>query len=358
MKNQVPTLKKLRSVLQDDIEYKGSREHLRSVLHSIGFRFRKCKKRRKLLLERNDIIYRRSVYLRKLMENDKQDGDKRPVIFVDETYIHPTYTVKKCWQDDSTEGVLTSESVGARWIIVHAGSELGFVPGALCIFKSKTKSGDYHDEMNSKNFNTWLRTQLVPNIPHNSIIVMDNASYHTNQINKAPTSASRKQEIEIWLTVNKITFSKESRKVELLNLVKAHKPQPEYAVDNYLNSLGHTVVRLPPYHCDLNPIEYIWSLVKRRVADRNVRQSPKDIERITREAFETVTAEEWKQECRHVDKLRAEYWTRDGLLEEMDELIIHVGSDSDTDYESDEGDYSSDNSVCSVISGVQELVSE
>ena len=97
-------------------------------------------------------------------------------------------------------------------------------------------------------------------------------------------------------------------------------------------------------------------LVKRRVADKNVQQSPKDIERLTRESFETVSTDE-RQICRHVDNLRADYWTRDGLLEnEIDKLIIHVGSDNDS--ESDEERYSSDSSFCSVISGVHEIVSE
>lgn len=37
-------------------------------------------------------------------------------------------------------------------IIVHAGPEHGFVPNALLTFKSGTKSGDYHDEMNYMNY--------------------------------------------------------------------------------------------------------------------------------------------------------------------------------------------------------------
>jgi hypothetical protein len=37
-----------------------------------------------------------------------------------------------------------------RSIIVHVG--MGFIPGALLIFKSTQTMGDYHEEMNSDNY--------------------------------------------------------------------------------------------------------------------------------------------------------------------------------------------------------------
>jgi hypothetical protein len=43
---------------------------------------------------------------------------------------------------------MKNNSAGQRWIIVHAGSERGFVPGAHLILKSKKKSGDYTTKLN------------------------------------------------------------------------------------------------------------------------------------------------------------------------------------------------------------------
>jgi len=37
-------------------------------------------------------------------------------------------------------------------IVLHAGGDRGFVPGADLLFKAKSASGDYHDEMNHVNF--------------------------------------------------------------------------------------------------------------------------------------------------------------------------------------------------------------
>lgn len=55
-----------------------------------------------------------------------------------------------------------------RYIVLHAGSEDGFVENASLVFKSGTKSGDYHDSMNSANFEKWFEEQLIPNLGDNS----------------------------------------------------------------------------------------------------------------------------------------------------------------------------------------------
>lgn len=97
-----------------------------------------------------------------------------------------------------------SDRSGQRVIIVHAGDLNGFIPNGLLIFKSKCKSGDYHDDMNHTNF--MLEKQLIPNLPPNSIVVMDNASYHSVQITKPPTQAHRK-ELRTWLENNGVSTS-------------------------------------------------------------------------------------------------------------------------------------------------------
>lgn len=41
--------------------------------------------------------------------------------------------------------------------------------------------------MNFNNYVKWIREKLMPNIPPNSVIVVDNAPYHNVQLNPAPT---------------------------------------------------------------------------------------------------------------------------------------------------------------------------
>lgn len=258
----MPTLRNLLLVVKEDLDFKGSREHLRKILHSLGFSFKKCKKDRSALMEK------REQYLKIIMENRNLPPElQKEIIYVDESYIHFSYKLKK---SVDIKGVKQNIAKGKRYIIVHAGSEKGFVPNALLIFSGTNKNEDYHSEMNKTNFTKWVTEKLIPNVTEPSIIVLDNAPYHSVVVNKAPTSATNVAEIKLWLLQNNIQFDHSLRKPELLMLVKRHKPEPIYEIDQILGDHGHTVVRLPPYHCDLNPIELIWGIAKHKIASVNI----------------------------------------------------------------------------------------
>ena len=63
-------------------------------------------------------------------------------------------------------------------------------------------------------------------------------------------------------------------------------------MDQLANEMGHTVVRLPPYRCQYNPIELIWAQVKRYVANKNTTFRLADIEQLAHEALDTITQED------------------------------------------------------------------
>ncbi|CAH0725636.1 unnamed protein product, partial [Brenthis ino] len=202
--------------------------------------------------------------------------ENRPVIYLDETSVHASYPLQKCWQSVKEPGVLASDSVGARWIIAHAGSKSGFVENGLLLFKSKSKSNDYHDDMNSVNFTLWMKEKIVPCLPLTSIVVMDNASYHSTQINKTPTMGNTKAELKEWLMKNGIEVDDCWTKPQLYDIIKRYKGEPQYEVKQLLNEHRHKVLRLPPYPCDLNAIEKNWAIVKRSIAEKNVSQALKN----------------------------------------------------------------------------------
>ncbi|CAH2097386.1 unnamed protein product [Euphydryas editha] len=289
-------------------------------------------------MERPAIVAWRYRYLTILKQN-RDEG--RPVVFLDENV-----TVNKCWQIEN-EGVLKHDSAGARWIIVHAGGEMGFIPNALLIFKSQSKSGDYHDDMNKTNFMKWLQEKLIPNLPANSLVVMDNAPYHTVKLNKAPTLSSTKAEMQNWIINKGLSYLPTMVKAQLYEIIKEHKEAPIYEADQMLQAHGHRVARLPPYHCELNAIEFMWSLVKRRVASKNVGQETNNIVNLTEEAFQTITAEDWQKQCEHVRHIEDKLCERDRCVDaEIDRFIIELNNESDTEsdssYEdSSDSDYSS-----------------
>jgi len=139
----------------------------------------------------------------------------------------------------------------------------------------------------------WLQEKLIPNLESKSVIVVDNTSYHNVQLNRHPTNNARKGKMLLWLDKRGIRYSSDMTKAELYDLIKMHKPQYEtFAIDRLFADHGYTVLRLPPYHPDLNPIEQIWGIVKTRTAAKNVTFKLQDIQQLAEQNFAAVTMED------------------------------------------------------------------
>lgn len=80
--------------------------------------------------------------------------------------------------------------------------------------------GLYDCSINSDVFSSWVTQLLLPELPKNSVIVMDNATFH--------------------------------KRLDTQKLIE---------------EAGHTILWLPPYSPDLNPIEQMWAWVKRKRKD-------------------------------------------------------------------------------------------
>lgn len=217
--------------------------------------------------------------------------------------------------------------------MVHGGSKEGFVPvGPLLIYKASSASGDYHSKMNGANFLKWMKEKLLPNLKTKSAIVMDNASYHSVQTDKCPTSTTRKADIQKWLRDHDIPFEDDLLRPQLLALAKIHKPEPTYLIDNIVREYGHEVLRLPLYHPDLNAIELIWSQVKQIVASRNMTHRINDVLQITTEAFEDTETSRCENACKHTDKCEEQYRSKDTAVDlAFDRLVINLADDTDSE---------------------------
>lgn len=320
-RRELPTRKRVLSSLSEAGLYTGGITTLSVVLKQIGFRWKRINNR-KLLMERGDIINWRCHFLRNI-----RNMDFNKIVFLDETWVNAGHTVTKSWSDETVKSCRKEPTgKGGRLIVVHAGTSQGFVAGAELIFKSK-KQSDYHQEMNAETFKKWF-TDLLENISPASVIVMDNAPYHSTQSNRPPSQTSTKASIIQWLEENNIPFDMNFRKTELLGIVKSMKPLfKTYELDEMAKTKGHEVLRLPPYHCQFNPIELIWANIKGKVARRNTSFTINEVERLTREAIQEITCEDWKKAVEHTKKIIEEAWIKEGVLEDsVDELIISLGN--------------------------------
>lgn len=324
------------------------RTKLWSVLKSINFRYEKFQ-RKSLLIERGEIVQWRRDYLRKI-RHERSQGKR--IYYLDETWINEGYTVNKFWQDKNvlssrqafmegwSTGLRPPSGKGRRIIITHIGSSDGFVNGGLLTFESK-KTGDYHEDMNSDVFEEWF-TQMIDLIPLGSIIVMDNASYHSKKVGRVPTMGWLKRDIQSWLTERNILFEDDHVKRELIELVRNEvllnkEKYNKYVIDEIAKTRGITILRLPPYHCELNPIELVWAQVKSEVAKNNVTYKLADIKNLFAKAISNVTPENWRKCVEHVIKQEDRMWTLDITMDQMVEpLVISLGSpDAMSDFSSD-----------------------
>ena len=73
----------------------------------------------------------------------------------------------------------------------------------------------FQTNVNTEIFSSWVTEDLIPKLPTNSVIVMDNASFHKG-----------------------------------------------VAMKKAIEDAGHTLLYLPPYSPDFNPIEKKWAQAK------------------------------------------------------------------------------------------------
>lgn len=320
VKKSIPSLKKLNAELKQDNILNCSREYLRQTIRKLGFKYLTCQSKRKVLIERHDIMRLRWHYIRDIK---KYRREGKSIIFLDETYVNKNHVTQKCWQSDTEHGAMQNIGKGPRIVIVHAGSRNGFVPNALLMFKSHSKTGDYHGDMNATNFRKWIDEKLLPNIPPNSVIVMDNAAYHSTQIDKKPTMCTLKSGMQQWLERRGVQYDSAMRKCDLMKIINEQNTEKQYKIDKILKENGHIVLRLPPYHPDLNPIELVWGYVKGELArtsiDSNLDEKLKALELL----FSNYSVEQWRDCDNHVIKIEDEYYNLDRVCDdEIDRYVI------------------------------------
>ena len=92
LKKVLPTLDNIRTELKHSIGYTGSKGRLRKDLLHTKSAYTRCGVNQKVLMERQDVVLSRIGYLRMVRELRKAG-------YTDETYVHTSHAVPKCWQD-------------------------------------------------------------------------------------------------------------------------------------------------------------------------------------------------------------------------------------------------------------------
>jgi transposase len=160
-------------------------------------------------------------------------------------------------------------------------------------------------------------------------------------LDKAPTASTKKADIIQWLENKGEVVDRTMIIRELLDIVKKIKPQHEkFVIDEIANAQNKTILRLPPYHCELNPIELAWSSIKNHVRLNNTTFKLPDVKK-------TFNRRHRKSRCRYVEELykthdngKNRFWEIDDIMDEVFEaerqnLTLTITGDTSSDSESD-----------------------
>lgn len=345
LNKQIPTLDKVLQAITDDPDLPTiSRNKLWKLLHELNFKFEKVG-RQSVLIDSDEIVCWRRDYLRRIK---KLREEHKNIFYLDETWVNEGHTVGRVWKDKNIktprqaflEGCSTGfkepSGKGRRLIVTHIGGVRGFVNEGLLLFESK-KTCDYHEEMNGDVFEEYFE-QMIEFLPQNSVIVLDNASYHSRLVERLPCNQWRKNEIVSWLVSKNLYFDDTMTKAELLSIANVHKKNyKKYVVEEIAKKRGIEILRLPPYHCELNPIELIWAQIKGKVARNNTTFKLSDVKNLFHTSISEVTAEHWNKCINHVIEIEKNMWELDPIIDNsIEPIIVSVGSDdssSETEFE-------------------------
>ena len=280
-----------------------------------GFIFGKGTRTQRLK-EKDHVIAARQRYLRRKLANRKDEDTIRPEVYLDESYVNKNHSNDFVWYfDDDGPWIQKPTGKGERLIIINAITKDGWVPGAKLTFKSTKKTGDYHGQMNQKLFTKWFRDKLLPNISEGSLIIMDNASYHNVlSTHSAPTAKCNKEKIRSWLEQNNIPLREDCLKVEMIEILDKISPIPTYILDEIAAEYGHEILRTPPYHPELQPIETCWAVVKNQIG-RTCDFTMANLLAQLEDAFGCVTAKTCSGLIKKIRKVEDKFWKEDVLMD-------------------------------------------
>lgn len=369
-------------LLAAELAKEGTVVHVRTVqrhLKALGFRYGKGN-RRNILHDTTANIDYRNVYLERRLGNLNANGlPIIPEVFLDESYCHIDHHTRFTWvpskgivnergrrpmlvifgafvvfrQDNRLDARMVRESVliwpvkgkqrgvGTRGRAAAENELWRTIPEFVRASGVAPDFHDYHGNFTAEIFEN-LFAKLCETLstdygPCN--IHMDGAKYHVRKVDPQPTSSSRVAEIQEWLQRRNIDVplrdGQRMTKLELLEYVKGLHIPPVFETYRIASEHGHSILKTPPYHCELQPIEKVWAIVKNQVAAApNINETELSLRNRLLALFAAIEPRQLKAVWKgSVDNCR-DYWRI--YQEELEEGV------EDTESENSEGQDSED----------------
>ncbi|XP_022165929.1 uncharacterized protein LOC111030637 [Myzus persicae] len=233
---------------------------LKVVLKDLNFEYTRCGNK-SVLTETEDIVLWRRKYVEDI-QRYRVEG--RTIYYLVETWLNV--------EPYSSEQLCTNKEPSGesrRLTVVHIGSANGFVKGGLLCYESKTNTSNYPDHIYGDIFYSWFR-RVLPLLDEHSVIVLDTSSYYSVG-NNVPSMSWKKNSILQWFESKGIVFDRPIVKCQLIEKVKEIRIVFDIYRRSVQEAINHNkaVLRLPPYHFELNPIRMAWSIPFKHVKTKD-----------------------------------------------------------------------------------------
>ena len=138
-----------------------------------------------------------------------------------------------------------------------------------------------------------------------------------------------------WLKDKGISFPSKALRAELWTLAKQHRDiHAQKIIDEIAKKSGHEVLRLPPYHCELDAIKVVWADLKNFVAKENTTCNLETVKKLFRERRSVLTSEFYGRCVKHVKRVEEKYSETDRIMDlKIDQLLMTTGRESSSDSE-------------------------
>jgi len=216
--------------------------------------------------ERDEVVVARRASRRtKRANRAAHGGTVRPEGSRDERSVKGNHATPRTWAFAAAGPWGHKPSgTGPRVILVHALTTAGWVEGAPGGVPAKRRTGDAHGQMDFEPLRRGCLAGCRPPMPAASLSVMAHAPEHTVSGDGvfSPTPATKTAALQRWLHQNHPPMDQEAMiQAELRAVCRQVCPKPAHDFARLAEAAGHHILRTPPYHPDLHPIEHGWAVV-------------------------------------------------------------------------------------------------
>ncbi|XP_041971919.1 uncharacterized protein LOC121727922 isoform X2 [Aricia agestis] len=313
----VPTVKQLYKKLKEDNLFPGTIKTLKRTLKDLGFTKLRINKNLNVLIEKSKFVLPRIKFCKAI---DQCRSEGRSIVYVGVSAIG--YVPLNTNSDDS--GSQKTKVSSQKIFLGHAISTEGYIPNSQILFQETTRKAF------NNTYYRWLLTHVVPNLPPNSVVVINNTVYNNILEDYVITSNSNRSVMEAWLNERNIPFSNTMFKPHLYKLISSHKDhQIQYKVNTIIESAGHEVLRIPEVYSDLDPLSIIFDDISNFVDDnKDSISSYVDFKTLIIEKYGKISSIECKILFAKVKKNEEKYNRIDHLVDDLtDELADQVVED-------------------------------